>query len=74
MFGGSPDDYVAGKLPKDYSRMSETTVITFGEQSACRGHDLVYRQLLSHLVSCNNLLIFCCCKSIFIDHVATSMR
>ena len=31
MFGGTPDDYVAGQRYKDYSRMSETTVITFGQ-------------------------------------------
>ena len=31
MFGGSPDDLVADQLYKEYSRMSETTVITFGQ-------------------------------------------
>ena len=31
MFGGTLNDLVTGQLDKDYSRMSETTVITFGQ-------------------------------------------
>ena len=31
VFGGTLDDLVPGKQYKDHSRMSETTVITFGQ-------------------------------------------
>ena len=30
-FGGCADDYHLGKLTKDYTRVAETTVITFSE-------------------------------------------
>ena len=33
LFGGTTDDAVYGKQPSDYSRIAETTIITFGEYS-----------------------------------------
>ena len=33
LFGGSTDDFVHGKHDSRYSRIAETTIITFGEYS-----------------------------------------
>ena len=41
VFGGTTEDYVNGKAHRSYSRIAETTIITFGELAPIFVHDLL---------------------------------
>lgn len=51
MFGGRTDEYVPNKLMKDFHRIAETTIMTFGE--------------LCYVPSClDHLICLCVCSTV----------
>ena len=42
VFGGTTEDHVAGKSNRSYSRLAETTIITFGELASSNYNQLIH--------------------------------
>ena len=62
--GGTTDNYVYGKLHRTYSKVAETTIITFGELPVTR-QSLYMSESSSDYISSN----LCACRSLFLRSI-----